>query len=273
MQRARRDFYWKGMKRDLKTFIRECPVCQQNKYETFSPASLLQSLPIPERILIDISLDFIEGLPKSHGYSVILVVVVRLSKYSHFSALTHPFTTAKVAQVFIANVFKLHGAFFSSFGQRPSTTKVHVVDELLRTREQIINLLEHNIKQAQQRLKKYADLRRSERTLEVLRRVGPVAYKLQLPSDSKIHPIFHVFQLKPKLGAQTVAIPTLPPLNSKGILHPEPMAVLDRRSRARNNRSFTEVLVCWEGQSAEDATWESFHALAQAYPHLVGKVL
>jgi hypothetical protein len=97
------------MKRDLKTFIRECPVCQQNKYETFSPASLLQSLPIPERILTDINLDFIEGLPKSHGYSVILVVVVRLSKYSHFSALTHPFTAAKVAQVFTANVFKLHG--------------------------------------------------------------------------------------------------------------------------------------------------------------------
>jgi hypothetical protein len=49
----------------------------------------------------------------------------------------------------------------------PGTTKVHVVDELIRTREQIINLLKHNIKQAQQRLKKYADLRRSERTLEV----------------------------------------------------------------------------------------------------------
>jgi hypothetical protein len=108
---------------------------------------------------------------------------------------------------------------------------------------------------------------------QVLRRVGPVAYKLQLPSDSKIHPIFHVSQLKPKLGAQTVAIPTLPPLNYEGILQSEPVAVLDRRSRARNNRSFTEVLVCWEGQSAEDATWESFHALAKAYPHLVGKVL
>ena len=53
---------------------------------------------------------FIEGLPKSRGKSVILVVVVdRMSKYSYIIPLTHPYTVETVAQLFFEHVFKLHG--------------------------------------------------------------------------------------------------------------------------------------------------------------------
>ena len=54
-------------------------------------------------------MDFIEGLPKSHGHDVILVVVDRLTRFVHFFSLHHPFTTTKVAAVFMQGVFKLHG--------------------------------------------------------------------------------------------------------------------------------------------------------------------
>lgn len=109
LQRARRDFYWKGMRNEIKKFIRECEVCQQNKHENTRPTGLLQPLPIPNRVWTDISMDFIEGLPLSQGQLVILVVVDRLSKYSHFTALSHSYSATKVAQLLIQNIFKLHG--------------------------------------------------------------------------------------------------------------------------------------------------------------------
>ena len=84
-------------------------MCQCNKGETVKSPGTLQLLPIPPAIWKDISMDFISGLPKSGNKSVIMVVVDRLSKYAHFCALQHPFTTSTVAQIFMDQVFKLHG--------------------------------------------------------------------------------------------------------------------------------------------------------------------
>lgn len=54
-------------------------------------------------------MDFVEGLPKSQGYSVILVVVNMLSKFAHFVAVKHPYTTSSIAELFLDNIAKLHG--------------------------------------------------------------------------------------------------------------------------------------------------------------------
>lgn len=55
------------------------------------------------------SLDFVEGLPKSASYSVILVVVDKFLKYNHFIPLAHPFSAASVARAFMVNIYKLRG--------------------------------------------------------------------------------------------------------------------------------------------------------------------
>ena len=54
-------------------------------------------------------MDFIIGLPKSEGKSVIMVVVDRITKYAHFFALSHPFKESTVATAFMKKIQKLHG--------------------------------------------------------------------------------------------------------------------------------------------------------------------
>ena len=110
LYRVKQDFFWQGMKSDVKNHVKQFEVCQRIKVETTRLEGLLQPLPISYKPWIDISLDFVDNLPKSHGFKVVLVVVVdRLTKYVHFLSLSHPYTAAKVAAVFMKDIFRLYG--------------------------------------------------------------------------------------------------------------------------------------------------------------------
>lgn len=108
-QRIKRLFYWPGLKKKVENYIRECPMCQVTKSENIHIPGLLNPLEIPHMAWTHISMDFIEGLPKSHGKDVILVVVDRLTKYAHFVAMSHPYSVEQVVEVFMNNIHKLHG--------------------------------------------------------------------------------------------------------------------------------------------------------------------
>lgn len=107
--RVKQLFYWPSMKSDIRSYVQSCSICQQAKPERVNYPGLLQPLPIPLQAWHTISLDFIEGLPRSAHFNCILVVVDKFSKYGHFLPLSHPFTAAKVAKVFLDNIYKLHG--------------------------------------------------------------------------------------------------------------------------------------------------------------------
>jgi hypothetical protein len=55
-------------------------------------------------------MDFIIGLPKSKGKSVIMVIVDKVNTYTHFCALSHPFKASIVSTTFMKTVQKLHGS-------------------------------------------------------------------------------------------------------------------------------------------------------------------
>jgi hypothetical protein len=109
MARVKAQFYWPDMKTDIVEYVKKCEICQKAKTTNTLPAGLLQPLPIPSQVWEDVAMDFITGLPLSHGCTVILVVIDRLTKYAHFIPLKTDYTRKIVAEAFMHHIVKLHG--------------------------------------------------------------------------------------------------------------------------------------------------------------------
>ena len=72
------------MHQNVNEYVKACPICKKNKVEHTPYPGLLAPLPVPEMAWTHISMDFVEGLPKSNSKDVILVVVDRFTKYANF---------------------------------------------------------------------------------------------------------------------------------------------------------------------------------------------
>ena len=100
----------------------------------------------------------------------------------------------------------------------------------------------------------------------ILQHIGSIAYKLELPPEARIHPVFHVSFLKPCIGDpsdQYIPLPLLTTVEGLAIQHSK---ILDaRRIKVRNDWEI-QVFVQWEG--TDHCTWESWHSLQQQFPHL-----
>ena len=146
----------------------------------------------------------------------------------------------------------------------------------------------HHLHQAQQRMKVQADKHRSDHNFniggdfvylklqpyvqtslaprahqklsfryfgpyKVLEKIGAVAYKLDLPESSSVHPVFHVSLLK---AAPSTKFPLSvdPPESEEGLQVPE--AVLQRRLHSRRIGAVVQLLIKWSGLASKLATWE-----------------
>jgi hypothetical protein len=101
LSRLRADFHISRDRATVQDFVRACLTCQRNKTEHLQPANLLQSLPVPLAVWADIAMDFVEGLPRVHGKTVIVTVPT--------SSRSHPYTATSVVAAFFAEIVRLHG--------------------------------------------------------------------------------------------------------------------------------------------------------------------
>ena len=93
---------------------------------------------------------------------------------------------------------------------------------------------------------------------QVIERIGSVAYRLQLPPSSRIHPVFHVSLLKRHQGPLSLTSAALPPSSVEH--HPlvTPLAFLDWQWDTSVTPAARKVLVQWAGLPPENASWESW---------------
>lgn len=100
----------------------------------------------------------------------------------------------------------------------------------------------------------------------VLEKIGKAAYKLLLPYDCQLHPVFHVSQLKKHIGPQVIPTPNLPLIDQNGNIKVAPMEILERRLIPRNNEPVVQWLIQWTNLPPSLATWEDANFIRKVFP-------
>lgn len=95
-------------------------------------------------------------------------------------------------------------------------------------------------------------------------KIGEVAYRVKPPAESKIHPTFHVSQLKKAIKEHLVESTLPDQLTLEGILQVEPEHVLDTRSNPRSRQE--EVPMKWKELPDYECSWEIKVAMEKKFP-------
>lgn len=103
----------------------------------------------------------------------------------------------------------------------------------------------------------------------VMERIGAAAYKLNLPTSSLIHPVFHISQLKPFTPDYTPVFSQLPDVQDLSTGDCKPEEILERRLVKNGNAAIPQVLIKWSGLPTSSATWEDNNVLKTRFPDAV----
>ncbi|GJW88726.1 hypothetical protein Tco_0164066 [Tanacetum coccineum] len=109
---------------------------------------------------------------------------------------------------------------------------------------------------------------------KVLKKVGAVAYKLELPQElSRVHNTFHVSNLKKCYSDDPLVVP-LEGLQVDDKLHfvEEPVEIMDREVKQLRRSRVPIVKVRWNSRRGPEFTWEREDQFRKKYPHLFTKI-
>ena len=98
------------MKKEIAAYVARCDTCRRVKAIHVKPAGLLLPLSVPEWKWEEVSMDFITGLPTTRkGNDSIWVIIDRLTKSAHFIPVKNTYRPPKYADIYMAEIVKLHG--------------------------------------------------------------------------------------------------------------------------------------------------------------------
>jgi hypothetical protein len=176
-------------------------------------------------------------------------------------------------------------------------TRVEAVQKELEERDEAIRQLKNHLMRAQDRMKHFADKKRSDRSFQigewvflklrshrqnsvatrivaklaaryygpfqVIERIGTVAYKLKLPEGARVHPVFHVSLLKKAIGDYQAEKELPPDLAEDYDELFKPESVLATRMKGQGTQ---QVLIKWTSRPIDEATWEDVSTIRQQFP-------
>ncbi|GKE29400.1 putative reverse transcriptase domain-containing protein [Tanacetum coccineum] len=105
---------------------------------------------------------------------------------------------------------------------------------------------------------------------KILKWIGPVAYKIELPEElSNVHSTFHVSNIKKCLSDESLVIPMKElQLDDKLNFVEEPVEIMDREVKQLKQSRIPIVKVRWNSKRGPEFTWEHEDQIHVKYPHL-----